>query len=108
MADPKTMAAAYAEPHQDHLPDGLTLTAVQDEEAERVVLEFLLDQHPAQLTIPEVSRALNVVPGSFATEDAVERAIRELDAAGLIHCQAGFAIPTIAALYFARLWGVCV
>ncbi len=108
MADSKTMAAACAEADQDHLLDGLTLTAVQDEEAERVVLEFLLDRHPAQLTIPEVSRALNAVPGSFATEDAVERAIRELDAAGLIHCQAGFAIPTIAALYFARLWGVCV
>ncbi len=86
----------------------LDIPAIQDEEAERVVLEFLLDQHPTQLTIPEVSRALNAVPGSFSTDDAVERAIRELNGAGLIHCQAGFAIPTIAALYFAHLWGICV
>lgn len=82
------------------------MPADQDAQAEHAVLAFLLDKHPAQLTIPEVSRALNAVPDSFSTFDSVERAIRELDGAGLVHCDDGFAIPTRAALYFARLWGV--
>lgn len=80
-----------------------SMPADQDAQAEHAVLAFLLDEHPTQLTISEVSRALNAAPDSF---DAVERAIRELDGAGLVHCPKGFAIPTRAALYFARLWGV--
>ena len=94
----------------DHPTDcaehGPVLPAVKDAQAEQAVLTFLLDEYPAQLTIPEVSRALNAVPDSFSTFDAIERAIRELDGAGLVHCHEGFAIPTRAALYFARLWGV--
>ncbi len=80
--------------------------ADQDAQAEQAVLAFLLDEHPAQLTIPEVSRALNAVADSFSPFDAVERAICELDGAGLVNCHDGFAVPTRAALYFARLWGV--
>jgi|SoimicmetaTmtLAA_FD_contig_31_5646974_length_1908_multi_6_in_0_out_0_4 hypothetical protein len=83
-----------------------TLPSDQDAQAERAVLSFLLNEHPSQLTIPEVSRALNAVPDSFSSFDAVERAIRDLDGAGLVHCRDGFALPTRAALYFARLWGV--
>jgi hypothetical protein len=78
--------------------------AAQDAKVEHAVLSFLLEEHPTRLTIPEVSRALNVGPKSFARNDAVERAIRELDGAGLLHCRGGFAVPTRAALYFARLW----
>lgn len=83
-----------------------SMPADQDAQAELAVLAFLLDEHPTQLTIPEVSRALNAVPDSFSSFDAVERAIRELDGAGLVHCRDGFAIPTRAALYSARLWDV--
>jgi hypothetical protein len=94
----------------DHPTDcaerGPVLPVAKDAQAEQAVLAFLLDEHPAQLTIAEVSRALNAVPDSFSSFDAVERAIRELDGAGLVHCREGFAIPTRAALYFARLWGV--
>lgn len=77
--------------------------AAQDTQAEHVVLMFLLDEHPATLTVPEVSRALNARPGSFATFDAVERAVVELVGAGLLHCEHGFVLPTRAALYSARL-----
>lgn len=80
--------------------------ADQDAKTELAVLAFLLDERPAPLTIPEVSRALNAGSEGFSAFDAVERAIRQLDGAGLIHCKGGFAIPTRAALYFARLWGV--
>lgn len=79
------------------------IPADQDAQVEQAVLAFLLDEHPTQLTIPEVSRALNALPLGFSAFDAVERAIRELDGAGLVHCRHGFAIPTRAALYFARL-----
>jgi len=79
--------------------------AAEDAKTERVVLAFLLEEHPTQLTIPEVSRALNAHPGGFSDDDAVERAIRELDGAGLLSCRGGCAVPTRAALYLARLWG---
>lgn len=73
-----------------------------DAKAERVVLAFLLEEHPSLLTIPELSRALNADPG-FDTDDAVERAVRELVGAGLLHCEGAFIVPTRAALYFAQL-----
>lgn len=79
------------------------LPADQDAKTELAVLAFLLDEHPSQQTIPEVSRALNAGAESSGAFDAVERAIRQLDGAGLIHCKGGFAILTRAALYFARL-----
>jgi hypothetical protein len=73
-----------------------------DAKVERVVLAFLLEEHPSQLTIPELSLALNADPG-FDSNDAVERAVRELVGAGLLYCCGGFVLPTHAALYFARL-----
>lgn len=77
--------------------------AAQEAENQRVVLSFLLDEHPAQLTIPEVARALYAHPGDFEQEDAVERAIRDLVSGGLLHCQGAFVLPTRAALYFSNL-----
>jgi len=77
--------------------------AEEDARVEAAVLAFVLDEHPDRLTIPELSRALNAHPGGFSTGDAVERAVRELDGAGLLHCRGGLAVPTRAALYFARL-----
>jgi hypothetical protein len=74
----------------------------EDTKAERVVLAFLLKEHPAQLTIPELSLALNAEPG-FESDDAVERAVRELVGGGLLYCHGPFIVPTRAALYFARL-----
>lgn len=75
----------------------------ENTKVERVVLAFLLDEHPSQLTIPELSRALNARPGSFDSDDAVERAVRELVGAGLLYCQGAFVLPSRAAVYFSRL-----
>jgi hypothetical protein len=74
----------------------------EDTKAERIVLAFLLKEHPAQLTIPELSLALNADPG-FDSADAVERAVRELVGAGLLYCHGRFVLTSRAALYFARL-----
>jgi hypothetical protein len=77
--------------------------APEDSKAERVVLAFLIDEHPNRLTVAEVSWALNDGPVEFEAEDAVERAVRELVGARLLRCSDGFVQPTRAALYFARL-----
>jgi hypothetical protein len=77
--------------------------AAQDAEDQQVVLSFLLKEHPSQLTIPEVSQALYAHPGDFASDDAVERAIRDLVGGGLLQCHGRFVLPTRAALYFSRL-----
>jgi hypothetical protein len=74
----------------------------EDAKVERVVLAFLLEEHPSQLTIPELSPALNADP-SFDSDDAVERAVRELVGGGLLYCHGRFVLPTRAAVYFARL-----
>ena len=68
-----------------------------------IVLSFLLGEHPAQLTIPEVAQALYAHPSDFEENDAVERAVRDLVGGGLLHCHGPFVLPTRAALYFASL-----
>jgi hypothetical protein len=77
--------------------------AAEEIQAERAVLAFLLEEHPSRLKIFELCRALYAHPNDFKSSDAVERAVRELDGAGLIHCDGGYAVPSRAALYFARL-----
>lgn len=77
--------------------------AAQDAQAERTVLAFLLNEHPNQLTVAEVSWALNQGAVEFERKDAVERAVCELVGARLLHCSSGFVLPTRAALYFSRL-----
>jgi hypothetical protein len=77
--------------------------AAQEAESQCVVLSFILDEHPTQLTIPEVARALYAHPGDFEKGDEVERAIRDLVGAGLLHCHGAFVLPTRAALHFSSL-----
>lgn len=77
--------------------------AVQDAKTERAVIAFLINEHPNQLTVAEVSWALSNGSVEFEAEDAIERAVRELVGAGLLRCSDGFVLPTRAALYFARL-----
>lgn len=82
---------------------GLPDFAAQDTKDQGIVLAFVLEEHPAQLTIPEVARALYAHPDDFESSDAVERAIRDLVGGGLLHCLGPFVLPTRAALYFSRL-----
>jgi hypothetical protein len=82
---------------------GLPDFAAQEAKDQRVVLTFILEEHPAQLTIPEVAQALYAHPDDFEGNDAIERAIRDLVGGGLLHCHGPFVLPTRAALYFSRL-----
>jgi hypothetical protein len=66
---------------------------------ERAVLALLLDEHPTRLTLSELTLALDHCAG-FAGRDVVDRAVRELSAAGLLRPDEGFLAPTRPALYF--------
>jgi hypothetical protein len=78
-------------------------TWAEDETMESAVLRELLDLHPSQLTLEELMREMGGDGGSFAERDAVERAVRELAGAGLLHRGEEFVGPTRAALRFSEL-----
>ncbi|MGN6255363.1 MAG: hypothetical protein ACTHO8_10365 [Solirubrobacterales bacterium] len=77
-------------------------TWAEDEGVESAVLRQLLDLHPMRLTVGELMRQVGG-DGGFAERDAVERAVRELAAAGLLHRADDFVTPTRAALRFSEL-----
>jgi predicted transcriptional regulator len=77
-------------------------TWAEDEGVESVVLQQLLDLHPTRLTVAELRRELGG-DRDFAERDAVERAVRELVAVGLLHRGEEFVAPTRAALRFNEL-----
>ncbi len=81
--------------------DDVALPRDEDAKTEGAVLGFVLEQHPDHLSIPELARVFHD-PGDFSN-DATERAVRELVGAGLLCCHRGLVRPTRAALYFARL-----
>ncbi len=83
-------------------PDPRNLAAT-DARTENAVLTFLLDEHPARLTLGELSLVLYADPRLDDPQDAAERAVRELVGAGLVHRDGRFLAPSRAALYFERL-----
>jgi hypothetical protein len=78
-------------------------TWAEDEGVESAVLRQLLDLHPVRLTLEELTREFGASRNSFAERDAVERAVRDLAAAGLLHQGEEFVAPTRAALRFSEL-----
>lgn len=64
--------------------------------AQRAVLGLVLDAHPNPVTIPELAREIDA-------GDAVEVAVRELVAIGLLECSGVSVSPSAAALHFYRL-----
>lgn len=70
---------------------------------ESAVLQLVLDLHPTLLTVTEVVREVAGENPGFAERDSVERAVRDLSGAGLLHRRDGFAIPTRAALRVSEL-----
>jgi hypothetical protein len=78
-------------------------TWAEDEEVESAVLQQLLDLHPTQVTVEELAREFGARSNDFAGHDAVERAVRDLAGAGLLHRGGEFVMPTRAALRFNEL-----
>jgi hypothetical protein len=77
-----------------------------DRRVESALLQRVLDLHPTPVTGDELVRDLAGGEVDFAARDAVERAIRELTGAGLLHrTDDGFVAPTRAAIHFSGLLG---
>jgi hypothetical protein len=79
--------------------------AAEDKAIEAVVLRQLLALHPVQLTLKELNREIAGEEGDFALLDAVERAVRELAAAGLAYRNGEVVLPSRAALRLDELLG---
>lgn len=76
----------------------------EDAKIEAAVLRQLLALHPVQLTLDEVVREVGgEEEDGFGLRDAVERAVRELAAAGLVHHSGEVVLPSRAALRFEQL-----
>jgi hypothetical protein len=76
----------------------------EDARVESALLQRVLDLHPARMTDAELVRDLAGEDADFAARDAVDRAIRELGGAGLLHRgEDGLITPTRAALHFGEL-----
>ncbi len=82
--------------------DQIRSTEAQDAATESALLQQVLALHPTAITLAELKRELGG-EGAFADDDAVERAVYDLTAAGLLHRSESFVLPTRAALRFDQL-----
>lgn len=80
-------------------------TGTEDRAHESATLQQVLALHPAAITIDELVRELAGGEECFGERDAVERAVRDLAAAGLLHRSGALVLPTRAALRFDELLG---
>jgi hypothetical protein len=78
-------------------------TKASDLATESAVLRQVLGLHPTQVTVAELVREIGGEQADFGERDSIERAIRDLGGAGLLHRSADFVIPTRAALRFSEL-----
>lgn len=85
--------------------DDIRTPAEEDAAVEAAVLRQLLALHPIQVSFDDLLREIAAEPEDFDQRDAVERAVRDLAAAGLLHSRDGFVIPSRAALRFGELLG---
>ena len=78
----------------------------EDARVESALLQRILDLHPTRVTPDELVRDLAGEDADFGARDGVERGIRELTGAGLLHrTDDGLVTPTRAALHFGELLG---
>lgn len=83
--------------------DEIRVPAEQDAATEAAVLRQLLAAHPAQSSFEELLHDVASDPGDFSQRDAVERAVRDLTACGLLHRNGELVLPSRAALRFDEL-----
>ncbi len=91
-----------------HAMDGMSKIrnpAADDKATEAAVLRQLLALYPVQLTLKELKREIAGEGDDFALVDAVERAVLELAAAGLVHRNGEVVLPSRAALRLDELFG---
>jgi len=80
-------------------------TQAADDRDQAAVLAYVLALHPAQLTVLDLIREVTAGATELGESDRMERAIRDLTGAGLLHCPGGLVVPSRAALRFDELLG---
>jgi hypothetical protein len=78
-------------------------TADQDDRDQAAVLREVLCIYPEVLTLNELARQLTFGSDAFAQSDRIERAVRDLTGAGLLHQVGPLVLPTRTAVVFNRL-----
>jgi acyl-CoA reductase-like NAD-dependent aldehyde dehydrogenase len=78
-------------------------TWAEDDAVQAAVMQQLLDLHPTRLTLAELVGEMGGSRAGFAERDAIERAVRDLGAVGLVHQGDDCIAPTRAALRFGEL-----
>lgn len=78
-------------------------TERDDMVVESAVLKNLLVLHPTQIVFDELVREIADDPEEFVERDAIQRAVRDLVAAGLLHRSGDIVFPSRAALRFDEL-----
>jgi hypothetical protein len=79
------------------------MVQVDDEVVQAALVRRLLELHPARLTAAELLREMAGEHASFAESDAIERALGDLEGAGLLHRGDDFVTPSRAALHLSEL-----
>lgn len=83
----------------------IRMPADDDAVLEAAVLRQLLALHPGNITMDELVREVTAGAGDFDQRDAVERAVRDLGAAGLVNRSGELVLPSRAARRFDELLG---
>jgi hypothetical protein len=81
--------------------DHMRTTGEEDRACEAAVLHHVLAIHPAPLTLEDILRELGAE--DFGKRDAIERAVRDLAACGLLRRGEALVLPSHAALRFDEL-----
>lgn len=85
--------------------DRMRSTEEEDKALESALLQHVLAFHPAPITFEDLCREMGTDAKSFADRDALERAVRDLCASGLLHRSDSLLLPSRAALRFDELLG---
>ena len=80
-------------------------TCEEDRAFEAVVLQQVLALHPTPLTLAELVGEIAGEDGDFGQRDAVERAVHDLIACGLLHRNDALVLPSRAAIRCDELLG---
>lgn len=83
--------------------DSRSFTERRDDETQGAVLRFVLEEHPTIVAVGDLKSELLANDASFGDVDALQRAIRDLTAVGLLRREGDSLLPTRAALCFERL-----
>jgi hypothetical protein len=73
-------------------------TQAEDDSDQAAVLAYVLALHPTHLSVEDLVRGASAGATEFEGTDRIERAVRDLVAAGLLHSASGLVTPTRAAL----------